>query len=468
VYKVKEAWGSTYSFVLYFLLFLFFLGSASAFAVQGDSIIGLDNDAARERIESNCQENIKSKADVMESNINNSSNGIKRPFLSEGPAIPVIPEDVAQRYEIALMINRISGRPANMDELDQYADLLKKGRSLADIKKIIKSKEKKGKGQIKKIKKTFVQKGKKGRRFDKNEGNDIIFEGNDITSVKSKSQKKSGPSSDSFNGSLKKVIDKSSDENRKDQTGWFRVITQNVKALPLMSAEKVRHDIELTASQAGIIGWQEIGPAYYKNILKSLPKDEWRTFWGKGHADDRQFDCPISWKKKYWKFIDGGSWELHPPHAMISVRRSYCWAILENRNKGCRLLVTNKHYVAGAWNDKAKPFKELRPKLWREGMKKEVAWLERFMKKYPEMPVILLGDYNANVVRDKKEFPTYISGRKLLYQMPHGSIDLIILLNGKGSGSWRCEVRKKVGETLRGRNSDHQARRCIFQLKKDS
>lgn len=328
---------------------------------------------------------------------------------------PPLPRKVADRYEIALLYRKHLGRSPEKAEIDRCARLVKSGRmTLAGVRKAI------------------------------------------LSSPEYRSKHPGKPKDDGGGNSGKDM----------DRTGRFRVITQNVRALPLMNQELVRHDIELTAGQADIVGWQEIGPDYYKKILESLPREQWETFWGKGHAHDRQFDSPISWRRDLWKKIDGGAWELHPPHAKISVRRFYTWIVLEHRGTGARMLVTNKHYIAGAWNDEEKPFKELRPQMWREGIKKEVQWLENFMEKNPGMPIVLLGDYNANQSRDGREFPDRIGGRNLNFQVPPRSIDQIILIHGRGEGSWHWEVEDEDGQTLTGRHSDHQGRRSTQGLLK--
>ncbi|PKK89280.1 MAG: hypothetical protein CVV64_14910 [Candidatus Wallbacteria bacterium HGW-Wallbacteria-1] len=350
--------------------------------------------------------------------------------------IPILPADVTNRYEISILFKKHLSRSARSNELDHYATAVNENRmTLRQVESVILA------------------------SAEYNSLHSTAQSGGSTSSSENGKDEKN-----SSNGNTGNSNNDGKSTDLPDRTAIFRIMTQNVKALPLMSAEKVRHDIELTASQAGIIGWQEIGPDYYKKILESLPQDVWQTFWGNGHAGDKQFDCPISWKRELWKKVDGGSWELHPPHAKISLRRYYNWVVLKNRRTGAELLITNKHYVAGAWNDTPKPFKELRPAMWREGMKKEVSWLEEFMKKHPEIPIVLLGDYNANHSRDRKEFPEAIGGRKLNFQVPERSIDLIILINGKGKGAWHWEVENRDGQTMPGRHSDHQGRRSAQRL----
>lgn len=239
----------------------------------------------------------------------------------------------------------------------------------------------------------------------------------------------------------------------KTRTGYFRVISQNVRALPLMPQGDVVEDVQLTAKQGSIIGWQEIGPERYKNAVRQLDRSVWETFWAR---EDRPYESPISYRKSIWEAVDGGCWLLHQAHAKVSVRRWYTWVLLRHKRSDIVILVTNKHYVAGAWNNKDKPGKEQRPAIWRDGAQLEEAWLTEFTKKHRDTPVILLGDYNANRHIMDREFPEKIGGQKLNYQVGDKAIDQVILIPAQGV---KWETDDEDGELLLGRNSDHQGRR---------
>lgn len=246
------------------------------------------------------------------------------------------------------------------------------------------------------------------------------------------------------------------EESEVEKTGKFRVVSQNVRARPLMSQNDVIDDVYLTAQQSGIIGWQEIGPDRYKAAVESLPSF-WETFWA-DMRHDRQLDSPISFRTQTWALDEGGSFVLHEGHTGFNVERIYTWVILAHKGTGQKVLVTNKHYVAGAFNDNPKPGKDQRPAIWRDGMKREIAFIETFVAKHPDIPIINLGDYNATAKRIAAAYPDSI---KLNFQTSAGSIDQIILIDAKGA---RFEVDDEDGELLLGRNSDHQGRRSTQRL----
>lgn len=248
-----------------------------------------------------------------------------------------------------------------------------------------------------------------------------------------------------------------------EETRDIRVITQNVKALPLMPQDDVVEDITLTAKQAHIVGWQEIGPDRYKEAVRDLDPNIWTTWWAEV-GDERWMDAPISFRKNRFKFIDGGHWMLNPARPEVSVRREFVWVILQDLQTGLRFWVDNKHYIAGAWNDTPKPHKAQRPGWWRESAALEVAWTEEFMKDHPRLNGIKLGDYNANAKVMEREFPDRIAERALNYQVGPKAIDQIILLNNY-AGTKRWQVDDQDGELLLGRNSDHQGRRSTQSLK---
>lgn len=251
-------------------------------------------------------------------------------------------------------------------------------------------------------------------------------------------------------------------EPEVERTGMFRVITQNVKALPLMPQGDVVEDIVLTASQAGIIGWQEIGPDRYKQAVKALNPKVWGHVWA-GNARLRPYESPVSYRKSVFKVIAADAFKFQEGEAKISMDRYFTWVIFEHIATGLRFLFTNKHYVAGAWNDKDKPGKELRPGIWRAGKTMEVKFLTDMMTKYPSMPSINVGDYNATHRIMEREYPARVGGRPVNYQVGERAIDQIFLIASK-DGKTTFKTNDEDGELLLGRNSDHQGRRSIQRI----
>lgn len=245
-----------------------------------------------------------------------------------------------------------------------------------------------------------------------------------------------------------------------DRSGAFRVMSQNVKAFPLMPQGDVVEDVRLTAGQSGIIGWQEIGPARYKEAILALgPK--WETFWGGPHSEEREtVRNPISYRVKHWRRVDGGRWKHHDGVARMTPDSWLTWVVLEHKRTGAHVLATNKHYVAGAWNNIPKADKRQRQNMWTDANRFEMVWTERFMAKHPEVAVIGLGDYNSTNHR-QLAVGARLGGRKVNYQVAPRAIDQIWLVN---AATWIWETDDEDGELLPGRNSDHQGRRSRQRL----
>lgn len=239
----------------------------------------------------------------------------------------------------------------------------------------------------------------------------------------------------------------------KARTGWFRLVTQNVQALPLMPQREVVEDVQLTARQAGIVGWQEIGPDRYEQAIKDLP-DDWSTFFGK----EPNGDVPISFRNAFWKRIDSGVELLHEPKAKVQPWRKITWIILEHRNLGVRIVVTNRHYVAGKDNKKhSLASRIMRKAIWLLGRRRDRRLLAKFVDQ--GYPVIAFGDFNDR----SKSLGTKIRNRVIRYLNPDSSIDKIAIINGD---DWVFEVDDRDGELLNGRNSDHQGRRGKVRLRR--
>jgi GH25 family lysozyme M1 (1,4-beta-N-acetylmuramidase) len=248
------------------------------------------------------------------------------------------------------------------------------------------------------------------------------------------------------------------------RTGKLRFVSQNVKALPLMPQFDVVEDVVLTASQAHVVGWQEIGIPRYDDAVMSLDPKVWGHFFA-GMRRQGGYESPISYRKEMFKATDGDALLLSPANAAISHRKYFTWVVLEHIPSGAHILVTNKHYIAGAWR-KDKHDKKLRQQIWRESRDEvELPFLRQFIKDHPNMPIVNLGDYNAQLAggNDSEEYPRKIANRTIYFLTKERSIDQVMLINGK---KWKWDIDDEDGELLPGRNSDHQGRRGTARLKK--
>lgn len=248
-----------------------------------------------------------------------------------------------------------------------------------------------------------------------------------------------------------------------EKSGTLRFMTQNVQARPLMPQTDVEEDVAIAARQAHVVAWQEIGPARYKRAVAALDPTVWDTMWA-GNFQERWFDSPISYRSALFERHDGGSFQLHGPLGSGGVRRQFTWLVLDHKNTGARLLVTDKHYVAGAWNDSPKPDKDQRKGWWRDDRDTELKWLAAYIDRHPNHPIVMLGDYNGAIAPgggQADEWPQKISGRRFHHLVSPKSIDQVILVNGD---RWRWEIDDQDGDRLPGRNGDHSGRRGEARL----
>ena len=138
----------------------------------------------------------------------------------------------------------------------------------------------------------------------------------------------------------------------------------NVKSNPLMSQDKVRHDVQRAAKTGEIIGWQEIGPERYKDAIRNLKGFD--TFMPKG------LETPISWKKSEFKLLDSGVKKMHGGLAKVSPHRQVAWVKLQNKETGETVIHMNTHLVSGAFNSKVQRSDPWRKKMW--ALHIEVPW----------------------------------------------------------------------------------------------
>ena len=258
------------------------------------------------------------------------------------------------------------------------------------------------------------------------------------------------------------------------RTKVSRILSQNVQAIPLMSKEKVRHDVNLSIKQAGVIGWQEIKPDYYDNAIHDLEDSElWESYWGYGGVNEKHPKvekgdikgsetgvlCPISWKTTQWEFVAGGKWLLHDGRAGMMENRHVVWVLLRHKKTGGLSIFFNLHFVAGAWSDKKDPRKQERREVWRDGYRTLLAGLRDLMERFPDAAVCGMGDWNANLARDSEEFmPRKVKGENMRFTHTR-RIDHLVFINGD---KWKWTVLDE--ETAEGRYSDHQGALAHAQL----
>ncbi len=223
----------------------------------------------------------------------------------------------------------------------------------------------------------------------------------------------------------------------KPGKGVFDVVSMNVKSNPLMSQDKVLHDVRKAAKTGEIIGWQEIAPERYRQAIRNLP--------GFSHFMPKGLQTPISWKKDQFKLLDSGVERMHGGQAGVSPHRTVAWVKLQNKETGKTMIHMNTHLVSGAWNTKIQRSDPWRKAMWNQHMTKMGKLVERFEKK--GHPVTITGDFNRNHFKVFGNKVDYDSG---LRTGTHGSSTLDYVMSTKHPG-----LKKVSSRVDSGYASDH-------------
>ena len=191
-------------------------------------------------------------------------------------------------------------------------------------------------------------------------------------------------------------VGKADDNVDSGKTGTFTTVTANIRSSTLMPQSKVVHDVKKVARQGDLIGWQEIGPARYRDAVRSLGKD-----WGHYMPRDGKLPIPnpISWKKDKWELMDSGFKKTHGGKAKVSPNRYITWVKLRDKKTGESIVRVNTHLVSGAWTKSKldRPTTPWRQDMWKNHMADLDALVSRFEKKGEK--VIIGGDFNRDSYR---------------------------------------------------------------------
>ncbi|MBK7861904.1 MAG: hypothetical protein IPJ65_25465 [Archangiaceae bacterium] len=159
-----------------------------------------------------------------------------------------------------------------------------------------------------------------------------------------------------------------------------------------MNQKAVMHDVKRASHQAGLIGWNEIGPERYFTAIKKLGPG-WAHYMprhGKEHIP-----VPISWKKSEWKLVSAGNMLTHGGLARVSPNRYITWVKLKkqsNPGKGQEIVRINTHLVSGAFSGKS--HHAWRLSHWKIHQQKLAALVDKF--KAQGLEVVVGGDFNRD------------------------------------------------------------------------
>jgi hypothetical protein len=233
----------------------------------------------------------------------------------------------------------------------------------------------------------------------------------------------------------------------------FTVASANVQCQPLMPLTHVYEDVREAAKNASVVGWQEIVPdSYIKAVKEALPCD-WRTAWG---GSESKTGCPISYDSTVWEYVEQQVHDLHKGVKGISPNRFILVLILRHRASGIEFAFTNKHYIAGAWNNK-RSRKDVRQRMWREANRNDRKLTKKLLKR--GCVVVGLGDYNSRNDR-KLAVGKRVRGSVVQYLVPPSAIDQIFVVLPKKyamAGTHREAVRAR---------SDHPRRQARLHVEK--
>lgn len=139
-------------------------------------------------------------------------------------------------------------------------------------------------------------------------------------------------------------------------------------------------------SFADIICWQEVAmPGPKRKIVRSLP--DYAHHIEPGVAGE----VSTSWRADRFTVVSQASTRAAPRVKSYSPPRSISHTVLRDNVTGRLVAVYNTHMVQGAWNDRRKPFKQMRKVNWRKHLRVLRRELEQADR---AIPVLVCGDFN--------------------------------------------------------------------------
>lgn len=236
----------------------------------------------------------------------------------------------------------------------------------------------------------------------------------------------------------------------------FTVGTQNVQDLPraAISPEQATADLVRSLRGCDLIGLQEIGSEENRASLREATRivGKRRVWRGRGEMARRN-GSPVAWDNDAFEAVDSGVTLLHEGEAKICVAKFITWVHVRHRESGLEALLVSVHFVSGSFKNPPKAHPITRLRLWNEGQRNLVAFLEK-----RDLAAAVVGDFNRRAtlgsVLGKK-----INGRRVR-RAPLGplAIDHIYLVDGKRA---RWTVEKTGTEE---RHSDHRFRWARVRL----
>jgi len=225
----------------------------------------------------------------------------------------------------------------------------------------------------------------------------------------------------------------------------LKVATQNIRCKPPMPEPHVKHDVQATAKEATLIGWQEIGTETYKEQIGNLAP----TF--QSYIPSSQ---PVSWVLRNWEVVDKGRYMLHRAKPGVHASRWIVWVLFRHKKSKRLMIFHNTHYIAHAKAGRPGSAK-YRSEVWEAGNQRHRNLIDLWVRK--GYAVIGTGDFNKRLT---PVVGVEVRGKRVRYLTPPNVIDKIFCIDGRGS---HFDATSSI--VLTPRYSDHVGRMAIIKLR---
>ena len=239
----------------------------------------------------------------------------------------------------------------------------------------------------------------------------------------------------------------------------MKIIEANIQGT--MSTAKIEHDIEKLSKVGWVefVLWSEITyPKSKKALKKFYPDEKWI------HVHENT-EVPISINKKHWEYVTSGRLKTHGGLIHISPQRFIVWVIVKHKATGAQLVVTNSHWVSGAWRAK-NSFLSWRRRMWNTHFAKHKALVKEFTS--AGYSVVGGGDWNRLTVSRFTDEQSWLGhhGLDYIYTIPNASAGMSVHGIDSGRYDGYNTDHKPLWATIRFKfNEDAKAPRKVANPK---
>lgn len=202
---------------------------------------------------------------------------------------------------------------------------------------------------------------------------------------------------------------------------WF--ITGNVMANPRMSMVHVKSDYRKVLNAGAVGGLQECQYEDYYEWAQDV--GDMLVVRREVFGGYEQGGVPMFYKPSFARLEGRGSHLLHEGEDEVTPFKKIKFGIMSLKmNKDCKFIMTNRHYVAKAFNGKIDSKEKIRRKLWEIGNANDKEFLALLSDGYG-YPIVNFGDYNNNA---RRVYGVAVNGHRVHY-FQHG-YDKVSFIDG--------------------------------------